>query len=340
MRRCLELAANGMGEVAPNPMVGCVIVCDGQIIGEGFHRRYGEAHAEVNAIRNVTDPQLLQESKLYVSLEPCAHYGKTPPCADLIIEKGIPEVIIAATDVNPKVAGEGVKKVREAGIRVTTGVLEKEANFLNRRFNTFHLKKRPYILLKWAQTADGFIDVAREASCEPSPTWITSPELKALVHKWRCEESAIMTGTRTVLMDNPELTAREWSGRNPLRVVIDEHLKIPEHFAILNDRAETLVITALDKEKHGTVEYLKMDFSKDILAELMDELYRRQVQSMIVEGGQMLLESFILCGLWDEARVFTANKYFVNGIKAPVFPYKPFSVLHLNPDVLTVYLNH
>jgi len=337
MQRCLELAANGRGQVSPNPMVGCVIVHEGRIIGEGFHRQYGGPHAEVHAINSVQDAGLLAESTLYVSLEPCSHYGKTPPCADLIISKGIKKVVVACTDVNPKVAGQGIQKLRDAGIEVTTGVLEAEARELNKRFFTFHQQQRPYIILKWAQTLDGFIDIDRQASTQPAPTWITSEQLKPLVHKWRTEEDAIMVGTQTVLMDNPKLTAREWEGRNPLRIFIDKDLRVSHDFAVYDGSAPTWVLCAAPPVHPAKAENVVLDFTKDILPQLMEKLYQQQIQSLIVEGGRTLLQSFISAGLWDEARVFTGNKYFGKGVKAPDFPNVPNEIVRFGEDVLGVF---
>lgn len=337
MQRCLDLALNGLGSVSPNPMVGCVLVHGDKIIGEGFHRKYGGPHAEVHAINSVKDASLLKQSTLFVNLEPCSHHGKTPPCADLIISSGIPVVVVACVDVNPKVAGQGIRKLREAGIEVRTGVLGQEARELNRRFFTFHEQQRPYIILKWAQTQDGFIDIERSAESTPVPTWITSDELRPLVHKWRTEEDAIMVGTQTVRMDNPQLTAREWPGKSPLRIFIDRDLSIPRTCAVYDGSVPTLVLTAQDADPVKNVGFLKLDFKRDILLQLLPELYQRQVQSLIVEGGRTLLQSFIQAGLWDEARVFTGQKYFIRGVKAPDFPYQPVSIESFGKDTLAVF---
>ena len=247
MRRCIQLAENGLGAVAPNPMVGAVIVHEGRIIGEGYHRRFGEAHAEVNAIARVARPELLQQSTLYVNLEPCSHYGHTPPCSKLIISKHIPRVVIANVDPNPKVAGRGIRMMREAGIEVITGVLEKEGEWLNRRFFTFQRLHRPYIQLKWAQSADGFLDRLREENNAIPPVQISSELTKLLVHKARTEESAIMVGTNTAIKDNPKLTVRRWSGQNPVRVVVDRLLRIPSHYHVFDQSIPTLVYTEQKK---------------------------------------------------------------------------------------------
>jgi len=299
MHRCLELAQKGAGEVAPNPMVGAVIVCNGEIIGEGYHEKYGEAHAETNAIDAVKDKSLLSKSTLYVNLEPCSHYGKTPPCALRIIDCGIPRVVIGHGDPFPKVAGGGVKMLRENGIEVITDVLHAECAEINKRFFTFHEKKRPYIILKWAQSADGFIDKIRENANE-KPVKISNETTSQLNHKLRTEESAIMVGTRTALLDNPKLVARLAEGKNPVRVVIDRSLKIPKNYNLFNDEAETLV------------------FQTSILPQILSELYHRNLTSLIVEGGSMLLQSFIDEDLWDEIYVETAeNLWLKNGVKSP-----------------------
>lgn len=339
MQRCLEIAANGLGRVSPNPMVGCVLVHEGKVIGEGFHRNYGGPHAEVNAINSVKDIDLLTKATLYVNLEPCSHFGKTPPCADLIIEKGIKEVVIACQDVNPKVAGNGIKKLQTAGIKVTTGILETEARALNRRFITFHQKQRPYIILKWAQTLDGYIDVTRVQSLQPCPTWITSDDLKPLVHKWRTEEDAIMVGTNTVLMDNPQLTAREWEGRSPIRIVIDKELQLPTDSAIFDGKAPTWILCSCMPDQSANADYIVVDFNQDILPQLMERMVQYPLQSVIVEGGKTLLQSFIDTGLWDEARVFTGNKYFGTGLKAPDFPFVAKELHRYGDDVLGVFRN-
>jgi len=295
MYRCLELAQKGAGEVAPNPMVGAVIVCNNEIIGEGYHQKYGEAHAEINAIDAVKNKYLLSESTLYVNLEPCSHYGKTPPCALRIIECGIPRVVIGHSDPFPHVAGGGIKMLQEAGIEIFSDVLHSECAKINKRFFTFHEKKRPYIILKWAQSADAFI-----ASETRQPVKISTPETEKIVHQLRAQEAAIMVGTTTALSDNPRLTVRLAEGKNPVRVVIDRTLKIPKTYNLFNDEAETLV------------------FTTGVLPQILAELYRRNLTSLIVEGGAMLLQSFIDEDLWDEIHVETAGNLFLKtGVKAP-----------------------
>lgn len=326
MLRCLELAKNGLGNVAPNPMVGCVIVCEGKVIGEGYHQEYGKAHAEVNAIHSVRDKSLLQKSTLYVNLEPCAHFGKTPPCANLIVEHNIPRVVIGCIDSYSEVSGKGIEKLRNAGIEVTVGILENESLELNKRFFTFHNKKRPYVILKWAETIDGFIDVYRvniknnEIAGQPrndADNWITSPLSKQLVHKWRSEEAAILVGTTTALNDNPKLNVREWKGNNPTRIVIDLHDRLPQSLNLFDKIMPTIVFSLSKETSTNNLTYVKINNAKTLLQEVLNELYKRNIQSVIVEGGATLLQSFIDQHLWDEARVFVGNKKFTTGLKAP-----------------------
>lgn len=315
MQRCLDLALLGMGDVAPNPMVGCVIVHDGIIIGEGYHRKFGQPHAEVNAIRSVKNPELLTQSTLYVSLEPCAHFGKTPPCSDLIIENRIPVVVIGTIDPFAKVAGKGIERMKNAGIIVEVGVLENECRELNRRFFTFHEKKRPYILLKWAQTLDGFIDTDRTET--QHPTWITNAFAKRLVHKQRSEESAILIGTNTAQYDNPALTVREWTGNQPVRMAIDRVGRLDSNLHIFDSKSLTWIFTGVDKPDSDNLKFIRLNFDQDILPQILSELYNRDVLSVIVEGGSVLLNSFLDTGLWDEAFVYTGNQFFGKGVEAP-----------------------
>lgn len=316
MARCISLARGGAGNVAPNPMVGAVIVHQGRIIGEGFHRKYGEAHAEVNAIASVGDEALLKESTIYVSLEPCSHYGKTPPCASLIIEKQIPRVVIGCPDPFPEVAGRGVKMLREAGIEVVTGVMEKEARELNRVFMTFQEKKRPYVYLKWAQSADGFLDLLRTDASLPAVA-LSSAETLRRVHYLRAHVSAIMVGTRTALLDNPSLTVRHWAGNSPVRVVLDRTLRLPSHYHLLDGRVKTLVFTAKEAANRENVEYVTIDFSQPVLSRVLHELYMRKLDSLMVEGGAVLLNAFLEEDVWDEARIETAPVSLRTGVKAP-----------------------
>ena len=314
MRRCIELAANGLCNVAPNPMVGAVIVCDGRIIGEGYHIRCGEAHAEVNAIRSVKDESLLQRSTIYVSLEPCSHYGKTPPCADLIIEKQIPRIVIGCQDPFSKVAGRGIQKLRDAGREVIVGVLEKECQHLIRRFITFNTLHRPFITLKWAESADHFIDIERTNG---KPVILSSPLSSMLVHKKRAEADAIMVGRRTALLDNPSLTVRNWYGHNPIRIVLDRSLSLPNDLQIFDGDIPTLIFTEKKRSEEKNITYITIDFSHNPLIQIMEELYQRKIQSLLVEGGSQLLQSFIDNGLWDEAFIEKGPSRLYSGVKAP-----------------------
>lgn len=322
MARCISLARGGAGNVAPNPMVGAVIVHQGRVIGEGYHRKYGEAHAEVNAIASVKDESLLKDSTIYVSLEPCSHYGKTPPCAELIIKKQIPRVVVACLDPFPEVSGRGVRMLREAGVEVVTGVMEKEAWELNREFMTFQQLRRPYVYLKWAQSADGFIDSLRTDANVPAVVF-SSAETTRRVHRLRAQVAAIMVGTQTALLDNPSLTVRHWAGRSPVRVVLDRSLRIPAHYHLLDGSVKTLVFTATEAVDRENVEYIRIDFDRPVLPQVMDELYARKLNSLMVEGGAMLLDSFIQEGLWDEMLVETAPVCLGLGVEAPGLSNKP-----------------
>lgn len=319
MARCIELARGGEGNTAPNPMVGAVIVHKGKIIGEGFHRKCGEAHAEVNAVASVRDEALLLDSTIYVSLEPCSHYGKTPPCAELIIKKGIPRVVVGTLDPFPEVSGRGVRMLREAGVEVVTGVLEEEARTLNPAFMTFQIRKRPYVYLKWARSADGFMDVRREDATE-SPVLLSSAETLRRVHRLRSEVAAIMVGTRTALLDNPSLTVRHWAGQSPVRVVLDRTLKLPAGSHLLDGMVRTLVFTAAEVESRPNVEYVRIDFEQEVLPQVLQYLYEQNLNSLMVEGGAGLLDSFLDAGLWDEAWVETAPAVLGAGVKAPAVP--------------------
>lgn len=317
MQRCLQLAKNGMGRVAPNPMVGSVIVYNDQIIGEGYHRRYGGPHAEVNAIASVKSPELLSKSTIYVSLEPCSHYGHTPPCAALIIEKKIPRVVIANIDPNPRVAGRGIKMLKDAGVEVLTGILEKEGEWLNRRFFTYQRDKRPFVILKWAQSADGYLDRRRADNCNIPPVQLSSDFTKMLVHKTRTEETAIMVGTTTAIKDNPKLTSHQWIGKNPLRIVVDRQLRIPQDYHIFDQTVPTIVYTELVQENRHNLTFVSISFGENIIRQIMDDLFRRHVLSVIIEGGQLLLQSFIQAGIWDEARIEIASVWLNEGVKVP-----------------------
>jgi len=336
MKRCLELAALGLGKTYPNPMVGSVIVHNGEIIGEGWHQKSGEAHAEVNAIASVSDKSLLKDSTIYINLEPCAHYGKTPPCAELIIKHQIPNVVVGCVDSFSAVSGKGIDMMQKAGSTVKVGVLEKECKASHRRFFTFYEKKRPYIILKWAETKDGFIAPLYHES--GNPFWITSPESKKLVHKWRTEECSILVGTNTAEKDNPALTARLWEGNQPLRLVIDRTLRLKNSLQVFDDSAKTFVFTEISKENSGSTTYQNIDFS-NLHLDLMSELYKRNIHSVIIEGGRETLQSFIDENLWDEARVFVGETNLEKGIPAPILNSKPKSEERVSTDVLRWFYN-
>ncbi|WP_430467891.1 bifunctional diaminohydroxyphosphoribosylaminopyrimidine deaminase/5-amino-6-(5-phosphoribosylamino)uracil reductase RibD [Winogradskyella ouciana] len=326
INRCLQLAKNGLGTTRPNPAVGAVIVYNDTIIGEGFTSPYGGNHAEVNAINSVKDKSLLSNSTIYVTLEPCSHYGKTPPCSDLIITHKIPAAVIGCIDDNPEVAGKGVEKLKASGCKVTVGVMEAECKAHHKRFFTFHNKKRPYIILKWAETRDGFI--APKTKNEKKPVWITNPYSRQLVHKWRAEEQAILVGTNTVIEDNPSLTVRDWKGSNPIRIVLDKDEKLHSDFNVFADKVKTIRITNN-----------LIDFEKPIAQQICNLLHGENINSVIIEGGLKTLQTFIAENLWDEARVFTGNIEFKEGVKAPLFTGKLISESRINKDALKIFLN-
>ena len=339
IRRCIELARNGLGTTYPNPLVGSVIVYDGKIIGEGWHKKSGESHAEVNAVKAVKDKSLLKKATIYVSLEPCSHFGKTPPCCDLIIKNNIPNVVIGTVDPNVKVAGNGIKKLIEAGIHVTVGVLEEECNALNKRFFTFHKKKRPFIVLKWAESQDGFI--APTEKLEKKPVWITNQYSRQLVHKWRTEEQAILVGTQTAIDDNPKLNARDWSGKNPIRLVIDQNNRIEKNNHIFDNQAVTIVFSkSIDTIKKENTIFEILDFEKNIAEQIVQILYQHQIQSVIIEGGRQTLQTFIDANLWDEARVFVGSIKFKEGTQAPTLAKNQFKKQSIGTDKLTQTKNY
>jgi diaminohydroxyphosphoribosylaminopyrimidine deaminase/5-amino-6-(5-phosphoribosylamino)uracil reductase len=322
----LKIAKNGLGSTRPNPMVGAIIVCDDKVIGEGFTSPYGQSHAEVNAINAVKNKALLKKSTLYVTLEPCSHHGKTPPCSDLIISHNIPKVVIGCIDDNPQVVGKGIAKLKASGCEVIVGVLENECKIHHKRFFTFHNKKRPYIILKWAETKDGFI--APKTKDKQKPIWITNRYSRQLVHKWRSEEQVILVGTNTVIEDNPSLTVRDWTGDNPTRIVIDKSLKLNSELKLFDNAAKTISIS--NKE---------IDFKKNISKQICDLLFKENINSIIIEGGSKTLQTFINEGLWDEARVFVGLTEFKEGVKAPQFKGKLASEQSILDDSLKVYLN-
>lgn len=330
MQRALDLAERGKGYVRPNPLVGCVLVHEGKIIGEGYHEQYGGPHAEVHAIASVTEPKLLEEATAYVSLEPCSHWGKTPPCANLLVEKGIKSVVVATLDPNPLVAGKGIKLLEEAGISVQVGLLEQEARWQNRRFFCQQEKQRPYVILKWAQTQDGFI--ARENF---DSKWISCPQSRQLVHQWRAEEQAILVGKNTALHDNPRLNVRDWTGSDPIRVVLDSKLELPVGLHLFDQQIPTLCYNLLKSEKLTNLEWVQLpQLSPEAL---LADLHARQIQSVLIEGGNQTLTQFLAAGLWDEARVFTAPIRFESGIAAPQLTLTPTESHAIGEDQLDIY---
>lgn len=319
MERCLQLAQKGEGYTRPNPMVGAVVVHHNRIIGEGYHRQYGKAHAEVNAIMAVKEEALLADSTLYVSLEPCSHQGKTPPCTGLIIAKNIPRVVIAVKDPNPVVSGRGIGMLEDKGIEVAVGILEEEARELNRIFFVNQLYKRPFVILKWAQSKDHFMDHTRSSLQEKTPALISNRLTHTLVHKIRTQAQGILVGTRTALLDNPQLTARKWYGQHPVRIVIDKENRIPPASALFDGTTATIVFTAVyrtDLSNEG-IKQLLLDFNGDTNRQILQSLYREGIYSLIVEGGAHLLSSFIGKNMWDEAYVETSDKMLYEGTKAP-----------------------
>ncbi len=338
MRRCHTLATLGSGHVAPNPLVGCVIVKNGAIIGEGYHRKYGGPHAEVDAIMSVKNRSQLKGATLYVNLEPCNHHGKTPPCTESIIDAGISEVIIGNVDPNPIVSGSGIAFLKSKGLNVFTGVLEQDGLFLNRRFFTYHLKKRPYVILKWAKSKDGYI--APDASFRKNtigPYWISNEKSRLLVQKWRGEEQAIMVGKGTIEADDPSLTCRYPNGENPIRIIIDPELSLGKRYKVFSDSGKVIVLNLKMSAHDGNCHYLKFEHRN--AQSILKALYQEGIQSVIVEGGTNTLSFFIEENLWDESRVFTGQSIFNSGIKSPVLRFKASDTLAIDGDVLGLYLN-
>ncbi len=333
MQRALELALNGMGTVSPNPLVGCVIVHDGKILGEGWHEKFGETHAEVNAIHDLDDVSLLSKSTIYVNFEPCSHHGKTPPCADLLIKNKIKNVVIANEDPNPIVKGKGIAKLENNGVKVIKNIMGEEGRTLNRRFFTYMEKQRPYILLKWAETADGFI-----ARKNYDSKWISNEYSRKLVHQWRTQEDAVLIGSNTAIYDNPKLTVRDWEGRNPLRIVIDRNLRIPADYHLLSPGPDTLCYNLRKSGKTDNVEWIKLT-EDDFMDQLVGDLYERQILSVLVEGGGTILNEFIKLNLWDEARVFKSRKVLGNGIKSSKLDTIPVAINAIGDDNLEFHVN-
>lgn len=347
MQRCLELAQLASGNTAPNPMVGSVVVHQGRVIGEGYHQLYGQAHAEVNAIRAVKDRSLLRESTMYVNLEPCSHHGNTPPCSELIVGEGIPRVVIGSIDTSSRVSGRGIRILKEGGCVVQTGVLEASSRYLNRRFFTYHEQQRPYVILKWAQTVDGFIDKERSKEDPIQPNWITNDVSRHLVHKWRSEEQAILVGSKTALKDNPSLNVRDWHGKDPLRLLIDRDLEIDESYRMVSDGLPLVIFTgqnsdqAKEKKLSGyNVEVVRLDFNKDPIPRIFEYLYQKKILSVFVEGGSYTHQHLLDTGQWDEARVFMGGRMFHTGVKAPSFPaVDPFETTDLKDTRLFWFRN-
>jgi len=339
INRCIELAKNGLGTTYPNPLVGSVIVHNNKIIGEGWHKKAGEPHAEVNAINAVKDISLLPNSTIYVNLEPCSHYGKTPPCSNLIIEKGIPNIVIGTIDPNSKVAGKGIEKMKEAGLNVTDGILEKQCNELNKRFFTFHNKKRPYIILKWAESNDGFI--APIFKGDKKPVWLSNEFSRQLVHKWRSEEQAILIGNHTVLDDNPKLDVRDWVGNNPIRIVLDKSGKIAQEYHVKDGKTKTIFIS--EQENLTSIDnciFENVIFDNLLPNKIAEILHKYNVQSLIIEGGRQTIQTFIDANLWDEARVFKSKIILNDGTKAPKSLIKKTSNQLVLQDEFLTYFNY
>jgi diaminohydroxyphosphoribosylaminopyrimidine deaminase/5-amino-6-(5-phosphoribosylamino)uracil reductase len=338
IKRCIELAKNGLGTTYPNPLVGCVIVFENVIIGEGWHKKSGEAHAEVLAIESVRNKELLSESTLYVSLEPCSHFGKTPPCADLILKYKIPNVVIGTIDPNSKVSGKGIQKLKDSGVNVTYGILVNECNELNKRFFTFHSKTRPFIILKWAESSDGFISPINKK--EQKPVWLSNEYSRQLVHKWRSEEQAILVGTQTIIDDNPSLTVRDWVGKNPIRVLIDRDNAIDTSSNVFDNQAKTIVFSNKEVTSNSdTIQYIKIDFDKNSTQAIVDKLFENNIQSIIIEGGRKTIQSFIDANLWDEARVFIGEINLNEGTKAPKLNRANYYKSLIKKDTLLIYRN-
>ena len=333
MQRCLDLAQKALGKTYPNPLVGCVIVHNDVIIGEGFHEKAGKNHAEINAINSVKNPELLKESTIYVSLEPCAHFGKTPPCANKIVEIGFEKVVIGTLDSHDKVNGKGKQIIENAGIEVISGILEKECKELNKRFFTFHQKKRPFLILKWAESGDGFLDQNYK------PTQIGNTLTKQFVHELRSQEHAILVGTKTALIDNPSLTTREIVGRNPVRILIDFDLKVSATFNLYNNEAETIIINSVKETIEGTIKFIKIK-KENFLESLMQKLFELHIQSVIIEGGSYTLQQFIDANLWDEAIIIkNENLQLLNGTKAPKLNTEKIETKEFRDNIIEFYKN-
>lgn len=342
IKRCLQLAKNGLGTTYPNPLVGSVIVVNHKIIGEGWHYKTGKPHAEVNAIQSVKNRELLKNATLYVNLEPCSHHGKTPPCAHLIVSSGIKKVVIGNLDPNPQVAGNGINYLKESGCEVTHGVFENVCADLNKRFFTFHIKKRPYIFLKWAETTDGFLAPDAASRTKTEPVWISNPFSRQIVHKQRAAEMAILVGTNTVLADNPSLTVRYWKGENPIRIIIDRNLKNSPNAKIFDDSAKTLLFTETKPKStlNNSTEIILLKKNIPVIPQILHELYNREIQSVVIEGGAATLKSFIAQNLWDEAHIYAAPIVFKKGINAPKVIGELTHTYKIGNNSLRIIKNH
>jgi diaminohydroxyphosphoribosylaminopyrimidine deaminase / 5-amino-6-(5-phosphoribosylamino)uracil reductase len=339
MRRCLELAVKAEGLTYPNPMVGSVIEHSGKIIGEGYHLKAGGAHAEVIAINSIRDIELLKEATLFVNLEPCSHTGKTPPCADFIISHRIPRVVVGSIDTSDQVTGNGITKLKKAGCEVITGVLEEECRKLNRRFFTFHEKRRPYITLKWAQSADGFLDVVRTEGHDQTPSWISGKPERILVHKWRSSEQSILIGAGTLRADNPKLNVREWKGNDPMRLILSSSGLVGEGWSANETKDTDIVFTHNNDAATGAAVKVKLKDDEESARQVIDYLYDLGIQSVFIEGGSKVLNHFISSGLWDEVRIFCGNTCFYDGVKAPILKANIFTVTTFRTSSLQMAYN-
>lgn len=339
MQRALDLAVRAEGMTYPNPVVGAVIVHEGLIIGEGYHIRSGEPHAEVHAIKSVKRKELLQKSTLYVTLEPCSHFGKTPPCTDLIIGSEIPRIVIGTKDTSSRVSGKGIEKLRAAGKEVTVGMLENECRWINRRFFTFHEKKRPYIILKWAQSSDGYIDTPRPAGSHSGPFWISGKPERVLVHKWRSQEQTIMAGAGTIRTDNPALNVRYWSGNNPLKLILSGSGNIGKYLTENETNDTVITFTYNINTDLGKARKILLEKETPASKQIADYLYKNEIQSLFIEGGALVLEHFITTDLWDEARIFTGVKVFKEGVKAPAIGGKKISSFNFATSIMDILIN-
>jgi len=337
MNRCIELALKGRGYVSPNPLVGAVIVVDNEIISEGFHEKYGESHAEVNAINKIKDKNVLKKATIYINLEPCAHFGKTPPCASLLVRSNFKRVVIGMLDPNPLVSGKGIQMLTQANIATTVGILETECKKINSRFITFHSKKRPYILLKWAETKDGYIDLERVNDQPRTINWISQPTTQTFTHQWRAHEQAILVGWKTILYDNPSLTTRAYYGKSPIRIIIDPALKSPKESIVYTDELPLYILNLKKNDASTTKKFIQLkDFE---IQTILDALFKLNISSVIIEGGKYTLEQFISSNVWDEARIIIGNTSFEKGLASPKLKQTPQREIKIEEDRIIFYSN-